>query len=61
MAALAKSSGLKEELARTSQLLMDGALSRYVVIPSSSHPASRHRCALHFPYVSSVQETLAFR
>jgi len=27
-AALAKASGLKEELARTSQLLMDGALSR---------------------------------
>lgn len=28
VAALAKASGLKEELARTSQLLMDGARSR---------------------------------
>lgn len=32
MAALAKASGLKEELARISQLLVDGALARWALI-----------------------------
>lgn len=32
MAALAKASGLQEELARTSQLLMDGARARWVYV-----------------------------
>lgn len=43
MAISAKADGLKEELARTSQLLIDGALDRYHGTPVdtvSSEPAS---------------------
>lgn len=36
MTSLAKASGLKEELARTSQLLVDGALARWGVITMSA-------------------------
>lgn len=68
MAALAKASGLKEELTRTSQLLMEGALARCVLFPtiiapapscSSCHPGCSE-VLLHCGRVSLLREKFVY-